>query len=87
MIWGFAGVGVSLNTARDVGGRIAALSIWGSEAAGGNYAAIAALVNIPAMLISGVIYELFFHDSSRGKQFSFFLPAEGPMLTGNLLMI
>ena len=66
VIWGFAGVGTSLNTARDLGGRFAALTIWGSDAAGGRYAAIAALTNIPALLMACLVYEVFFYDSSRG---------------------
>jgi len=38
---------VAANSARDVGGRLAAMSIWGMEASGGKYAALAALTNIP----------------------------------------
>jgi len=64
-IWGFAVPGTSLNTARDVGGRIFAVAIWGSEAAGGRYAAIAALVNIPAIFVGACLYEVFLSDSDR----------------------
>jgi glycerol uptake facilitator-like aquaporin len=64
-IWGFAVPGVALNTARDVGGRIFAVAIWGSEAAGGRYAAIAALVNIPAIFVGACLYEVFLSDSDR----------------------
>ena len=35
-------------------------------AAGGPYGAIAALVNIPAILFSAYLYEIFLVDSSRG---------------------
>jgi len=64
-IWGFAVPGVSLNTARDVGGRIFMLAIYGTEAAGGRYAAIAALVNIPAIIFGAYLYEVFLTDSDR----------------------
>jgi hypothetical protein len=57
---------VAANSARDIGGRLAALSIWGLKASGGNYAALAALTNIPAMLFAVVLYEFFLTDSSRG---------------------
>jgi len=64
-IWGFAVPGLSLNTARDVGGRIFAVAIYGTEAAGGRYAAIAALVNIPAIIFGAYLYEVFLTDSDR----------------------
>lgn len=76
---------VSLNSARDIGGRILAVAIWGSEgedgyyamsfeqtfihvfaAAGGRYAAIAALTNIPAFIFAVFLYEIFLTDSDRG---------------------
>ncbi|KAJ7692583.1 hypothetical protein B0H17DRAFT_1061320 [Mycena rosella] len=63
-----AGPGVSAlaaNAARDVGGRLAALTIWGMPAAGGSYAALAALTNIPATLLACVVYELMLSDSDR----------------------
>jgi glycerol uptake facilitator-like aquaporin len=65
IIWGYAPVGVGLNTARDVGGRLAALSIYGTKAAGGSYAAIAALTNVPAMVLAAFVYEVFLTDSDR----------------------
>jgi hypothetical protein len=46
-----------------------ALTIWGKKAAGGNYAAIAALVNIPATIVGCMIYESFLTDTSRGEFF------------------
>jgi glycerol uptake facilitator-like aquaporin len=64
-IWGFAVPGISLNTARDVGGRIFAVAVFGTEAAGGPYAAIAALVNIPAIIFGAYLYEIFLTDSDR----------------------
>ena len=65
IIWGFAPVGIAANAARDLGGRFAALTIFGRAAAGGNYAALAALTNIPATLLAGVFYELVLSDSQR----------------------
>ncbi|KAG6873937.1 hypothetical protein C0995_008976 [Termitomyces sp. Mi166 len=77
-IWGFATPGnqadapvndhrdiVALNSARDIGGRMLALTMWGREAAGGQYAAIAALTNIPATLFGAFLYEVFLTDSDR----------------------
>jgi len=64
-IWGYAPVGLAANAARDVGGRLAAISIWGLKASGGTYAALAALTNIPAMLFGVIIYEIFLTDSDR----------------------
>lgn len=43
-----------------------AISVWGTKANGGTYAAIAALTNIPATLFATLVYELVFWDSSRG---------------------
>jgi len=65
VIWGFSPPGLAANSARDVGGRLAALSIWGLKASGGTYAALAALTNIPAMLFAALLYEFFLTDSSR----------------------
>jgi hypothetical protein len=45
---------------------MAVLTIWGKAAAGGPYAAIAALTNIPATLTAFVFYQFVFVDSSRG---------------------
>jgi hypothetical protein len=48
-----------------------ALTIWGKSASGGKYAAIAALTNIPAMLLATLVYELLLVDSSRGDSLSY----------------
>ncbi|PPQ95243.1 hypothetical protein CVT26_014934 [Gymnopilus dilepis] len=64
-IWGFAVPGISLNAARDVGARLAAMTIWGLEARGTRYSAITALVNIPATMTAAFIYEWFIVDSDR----------------------
>ncbi|KAI9439990.1 aquaporin-like protein [Lactarius indigo] len=57
---------VAANTARDVGGRLAAIAIWGTKANGGSYAAIAALTNILATFLAYSLYEFVLKDSSRG---------------------
>jgi len=61
---------MAANSARDVGGRLMVLTIWGKQAAGGPYAAIAALTNIPATILAVVIYEFMFTDSSRVLPFA-----------------
>lgn len=58
---------MAANSARDLGGRLAALTIWGLPAGGGRYAALAALTNIFATCFAIGLYELFLTDSSRGK--------------------
>ncbi|KIM84876.1 hypothetical protein PILCRDRAFT_67395 [Piloderma croceum F 1598] len=68
-IWGFSPPGLAANAARDVGGRLAAMTVWGMKASGGTYAALAALTNIPAMLFAASLYEIFLTDSSRGSSF------------------
>ncbi|OJA16794.1 hypothetical protein AZE42_11924 [Rhizopogon vesiculosus] len=64
-VWSHSPVGIAANTARDLGGRLAAMTIWGLNAVGGRYAAIAALGNIPAMLFAALIYELFLGSTTR----------------------
>jgi hypothetical protein len=51
-------------------GRLAAITIWGLSASGGRYAALAALVNIPATLFGATLYEIFLTDTSRGLRSS-----------------
>ncbi|KAF9652132.1 aquaporin-like protein [Thelephora ganbajun] len=65
IIWAFDPAGLATNTARDVGGRMMAIAVWGPEASGGAYAAIAALTNILAICVALVVYEALFADSSR----------------------
>lgn len=64
-IWGFSPNGLAANTARDLGGRLAAIAIWGTKANGGTYAAIAALTNILATMLAYSLYEFVLKDSSR----------------------
>jgi hypothetical protein len=59
-------ISVAANTARDVGGRLAAIAIWGTRASGGKYAALAALTNILATVVAYSFYEFILKDSSRG---------------------
>ncbi|KAH9947633.1 aquaporin-like protein [Amylocystis lapponica] len=63
--WGYSPATIAANSARDLGGRLAAITLWGLPAAGGLYAAIAALTNIPATLLAGVFYEFILKDSTR----------------------
>jgi hypothetical protein len=65
---------VALNTARDVGGRLAAMTLFGMKASGGTYAAIAALTNIPAMIFAVLLYEFFLTDPDRGSTVFFAIP-------------
>jgi hypothetical protein len=60
---------VALNTARDVGGRLAAMAIWGTRANGGRYAAIAALTNIASTVLAYTFYEFILKDSSRSTSY------------------
>lgn len=60
-------VSVATNTARDVGARLMAITVWGLEAGGGTYAAITALTNIAATLLAALFYELVFADYRRGE--------------------
>ncbi|KAJ8089212.1 hypothetical protein PM082_014460 [Marasmius tenuissimus] len=64
-IWGLSIPGLAANSARDVGGRLAAMTIWGTRASGGSYAAIAALTNIVSTLIAFVLHEMLLADYSR----------------------
>jgi glycerol uptake facilitator-like aquaporin len=64
-VWGFSPTALAANPARDVGGRLAALTIWGLDASGGPYAAIAALTAIPATLLGALLYEIFLTDYAR----------------------
>jgi len=64
-IWGFAPTAIAANAARDIGGRLAAITIWGTKASGGTYAALAALTNILSMLFGVLLCEVFLADSSR----------------------
>jgi len=64
-IWGFSPANMAANSARDIGGRLMALTIWGKQAGGGSYAAIAALTNILATILAVTFYEFFMMDSSR----------------------
>ncbi|KAI0344556.1 aquaporin-like protein [Trametopsis cervina] len=65
VIWGYSPVSISANAARDLGGRLTALTIWGRGAAGGRYAAISALTNIPATISAAAFYEFWLGDTSR----------------------
>ncbi|KXN89103.1 hypothetical protein AN958_06304, partial [Leucoagaricus sp. SymC.cos] len=61
-IWSF---GAILNTSRDLGGRLWAITVWGQGANAGTYAWISSLTNIAGMIIAVFFYELFMIDSRR----------------------
>lgn len=64
MVWGFAGVTISTNMARDLGTRIVAAIFYGREAfTYMTYAPIAILVNIPATIFATAYYEFLMRDS------------------------
>ncbi|KAH0833311.1 aquaporin-like protein [Lanmaoa asiatica] len=65
VIWGYSPTALAANTARDLGARLMAMTIWGRQAAGGPYAAITALTNIPATLLAFFFYDTFLGSSSR----------------------
>jgi len=65
IVWGFSVNGIAANAARDVGGRLVAVSVWGTQASGGAYAAIAALTNIPATILAALYYNIFLADTQR----------------------
>ncbi|KAI6115624.1 aquaporin-like protein [Pisolithus croceorrhizus] len=65
MIWGYAPTGAPANTARDVGGRLMAITIWGLKASGGTYAAISALTNTPATMLAFAVYDFLLGSSTR----------------------
>ncbi|KAJ7106541.1 aquaporin-like protein [Mycena epipterygia] len=64
-IWSYSVNGRAANAAHDLGGRLTAVTIWGTSAAGGPYAALAALTNIPATLLAFVMYEILLSDYDR----------------------
>lgn len=64
MIWGFADISIGANPVRDLGGRIAAASIFGRSAFTiHEYAWIPCLTSFPAALFATGIYELLLRDS------------------------
>jgi glycerol uptake facilitator-like aquaporin len=67
IVWGFSVNGIAANSARDVGGRLMAITIWGTRASGGAYAALAAITNIPATILAAMFYNIFFTDTQRGE--------------------
>lgn len=64
MVWGFAGVTISTNLARDLGTRIVAAIFFGGDAFSYmTYSPISILVNVPATLAATGFYELVMRDS------------------------
>ncbi|KAF2211370.1 hypothetical protein CERZMDRAFT_106532 [Cercospora zeae-maydis SCOH1-5] len=64
IVWGFGGVTLGLNTARDLGPRIVAAIFYGKEAfTYYHYSWIPLLINIPSTICAVCFYEAFFRDS------------------------
>ncbi|KAI9810669.1 MAG: hypothetical protein M1827_006128 [Pycnora praestabilis] len=64
MVWGFAGISISTNLARDLGTRIVAAIFFGGEAFSyKHYSWISILVNVPATIFAAGYYELLMRDS------------------------
>ena len=64
MVWGFAGISISTNLARDLGTRIVAAIFFGGEVFSyHHYSWIAILVNVPATVFATAYYELLMRDS------------------------
>ena len=64
MIWGFAGISISTNLARDLGTRIVAAIFFGGEVFSyKHYSWIAILVNVPATIFATAYYEMLMRDS------------------------
>lgn len=61
----FAVNGVALNTARDLGGRLAAACIWGRGVFPAGYTAEAALTNILASIVGAAFQVFILSDSNR----------------------
>ncbi|EGO24809.1 hypothetical protein SERLADRAFT_438411 [Serpula lacrymans var. lacrymans S7.9] len=64
-VWGYSPTSLAANSCRDIGARLMAMTIWGTRATGGRYAAITALTNIPATILAALVYETFLGSSSR----------------------
>ncbi|KAH9894967.1 aquaporin-like protein, partial [Cubamyces lactineus] len=60
VVWGSSSMGLATNPARDLGGRLAALTLFGRAADHGSCAMLAALTSIPATLLAGVVYKRFY---------------------------
>jgi glycerol uptake facilitator-like aquaporin len=67
IILGFAVDTVTLNTARDLGGRFAAACIYGTAVFPSRFTALAALTNILGTLLGGAIQVFFLSDHRRAK--------------------
>ncbi|KAF2711317.1 aquaporin-like protein [Pleomassaria siparia CBS 279.74] len=66
MIWGFAGISISTNLARDLGTRIVAAIWFGREAfTYKNYSWISILVNVLATFFATAYYEMLMRDSLK----------------------
>ena len=64
MVWGFAGISISTNLARDLGCRIVAAIFYGGDVfAYHHYSWIAILVNVPATFFATAYYEFLMRDS------------------------
>ncbi|KAF8338746.1 aquaporin-like protein [Cantharellus anzutake] len=65
VIWGFDPATLSTNVARDVGARLGAIAIWGTNAWGGRYGAMSAFTPFLSTFLAACIYEFLLVDTSR----------------------
>lgn len=65
VVWGFITGGIALNTARDLGARLACGALFGSQCFPPKYTALAALTNIPATFAAVFVYTFFLSDTRR----------------------
>jgi len=64
MVWGFAGISISTNLARDLGTRMVAAIFYGPTVFSvDNYSWISILVNVPATIFATAYYEFLMRDS------------------------
>lgn len=71
-IWSFGSLNISLNTAKDLSGRVIAAMVVGRDAFTYKSASwVGTLVNIPAIFFASVVYDIVFKDSQKQVDLGF----------------